>query len=225
MTFAEELAAATAKIDALLVAPPAPAPSEDGMVKMTAADALVKISAELASTTVTKERAEYLKTVLGELSKNFEATSFISIKEIKDPTQLLPKTESIGTIQSLAAAAPDSGFASNMTGVQKAQLIQKLLTDKAELKKSAVTEKLDAIKSMFGLTDADLKDTYDLRWKIGDLIGLVQDAVKLEQLIGEPSEPTPAKKAADAAWPRDMAGAKFDPVTKAYEPSKSAWDD
>lgn len=237
-TFAEQIAAANAKLEALMVAA---APADESTVKLTAAEALVSITDELASETVTKERATYLRSVLGDLAKNFEATSFIALKVLNDPDLIKPVTERIGTIQSLAAAAPDSGFASNLTGIAKAQLIQKLLLDKVELKKSALTDKLEQIKAMFALSDTDMNDSYDMRWKIGDLIGVLQNAIKLEVMINgaptaAPAVPAPAVGAPSpagassagasmfkAAWPRDMAGAKFDPVTKSYAPESPAW--
>jgi hypothetical protein len=244
-TISEQIAAANAKLDALVTAA-VPAPVEQ-TVKLTMPEALVSITDELAKDTVTKERAAYLRSVLGELAKNFEATSFIELKVLNDPDLIKPVTEKIGTIQSLTVASPDSGFASNLTGVAKAQLIQKLLLDKVELKKSALTDKLEQIKSMFALNDADLNDSYDLRWKIGDLIGVLQNAIKLETMIngvpapaattttatGAPQAPAfgggvgagggMTKAAAEPLWPRDMASAKFDPVKKAYEPEPTAW--
>lgn len=241
-TFSEQIAAANAKLEALM----APPPVEEKTVQVTAAEALLSITDELtAEAGVTKDRAAYLRSVLSDLSKNYESKTVIEIKVLNDPMQIKPVTETIGTIQSLATAQPDSSMASNLTGVGKAQLIQKLLVDKIELKKSALTDKMEQIKAMFMLTDADLSDSYDLRWKIGDLLGVLQNAIKLETMInGVPATTAPpapgfapaaappagagaAFKAAETdpapVWPRDMASAKFDPVKKSYEAEPFAW--
>lgn len=235
-TFSEQLAAASTALDAML----APPPPTETMQTMTAAEALAAITTELANTEVTKDRAAYLKSVLGELSKNnFESTSTVELKVLNDPTLIKPTTAT-GSIQALGAATPDSNFASNTSSVQKIALVVKALIDKADLKtrieKSALTAKLDDIKSMFGLTDDDMKNTYDVRWKVGDLIGVLQDAIKLEKLVNGSTTKddttvvvetakaaAPAAPVPEPAWPRDMAGAKFDPVKKAYEPEVSPW--
>lgn len=225
LTLAEQISAANAKLDTIL------APAE--VVKqLTVADALVQISAELAKESVTKERATYLRSVLDEIAKsNFESTTTIPLKVLDDPTQIKPVTESVGgTIQTLGAATPDSGFASNMTGIAKAQLLKKLLSDKVELTKSKLTDKMDQIQSMFSLTDKDMEESYDISWKIGDLIRLLQNSIKLENMVGAGSttksgEEPVAKSATPqpAVWPADMASAKFDPIKKQYEEPALAW--
>lgn len=244
-TLSEQVDAANAKLDALLVAPAAAAAPPAETVEMTAAEALLHITDEL-SKGVTAERATYLKGIVSEISKNnFESTGegAISIKVVNDPMQIKPGTAPIAPIQSLTSATPESNFADNMSAVQKVGLIVKMLTDKEELKariaKSALTDKMAQIKSMFGLTDTDMKDSYDVRWKVGDLISLLQDAIKMENFVSgsstskaEPEVTTAASPASIAStpaprapevWPRDMAIAKFDPVKKAYEPEPNVW--
>jgi hypothetical protein len=230
MTFAEQLADATAKLDTLLASPTPVVAGAETTQKMTAAEALLFITQELASATVTKERGAYLKSVLEELAKNnWEQTSHIELKLLNDPMQIKPVTESIGgTLQTLAAASPESGFASNMSALQKVQAIAMLIVNKEELRKSTLTDKMDSIKSMFGLSEEDLKDSYDVRWKIGDLIGVLQDAIKLENFVGggsaKKNEPTaPVEPTTELVWPHDMASAQFDPVAKAYKKEPLAW--
>lgn len=230
-TLSEQLTETTAKLDALLAAVSgATAATEEK--KLSPAEALTEIAEELGKATITKERAEYLKTVLAEIAKGgWESNSntpAISIKIVNDPMQQKPKTESIGTLQSLATGTPgSSSFTVGGTTAQKAAVIQKMLLEPVELKKSALTDKLGDIKKMFGLSDEDLKNEYDLSWKVGDLIRLLQNAVKLEQLVDGKTDTEKASSKTDeppAVWPRDMAVAKFDAVKKAYEPEKSPWD-
>jgi hypothetical protein len=252
-TLAEQLEAATSKLDALLATPAAATAPTETVQQMTPQEAMLHITDEL-SKGVSKERAEYLKSVVSEIAKNnFESNGegAISIKMVNDPMQIKPGTAPIAPIQSLSSATPESNFADNMSAVQKVALIVKMLTNPAELKeriaKSALTDKMDQIKSMFGLKEADMEDTYDVRWKIGDLIGVLQNAIKLEQFVNggndstaktattpeaQPPVPPPSslgkaeKEApANAVWPRDMAAAKFDPVKKAYEPDKNVWSE
>lgn len=230
-TVTETLSETNAKLEAMLAAS-APSVTEEEKT-LPAEEALQFISAELAKATTTPERKLYLKSLLAELAKNnWESTQPIAIKVVNDPMQQTPKTEPAPTLQGNSTAEPDSNFCSNMSALQKAQTIQKFLLDqpalKLEVKKSALTDKLDQIKKMFGLTDADLKDSYDLSWKVGDLIRLLQNAVKLEELVGDDvtkAEPAKTEKPAEPAalWPRDMAGAKFDPVKKAYDPEPNPW--
>lgn len=240
MNLTEQLDAAQAKLDALLAAMNAPEPAAETTQTVTAAQALGMITEEL-SKDISKERAAYLKSVVEELAKSgFESTTVVEIKVLHDPTQLLPKTEPSPTLQSIAAASPESGFASNMSAVQKVALIQKLLINSAELKKSAISDKLDEIQTLFGLTDDDMEDSYDMSWKIRDLVVLLQNAAKIETVIGgvKKSATTPAPTAApttmskpitkskpetEPVWPRDMASAKFDPVTKSYAPEANDW--
>lgn len=247
-TLSEQVDAANVKLDALLAAPATVAAPTAEPVEMTAAEALLHITDEL-SKGVSTERAIYLKGIVTEIAKNnFEShgEGAMPIKIVNDPTQLKPGTAPIAPVQSLTSATPESNFADNMSAVQKVALIVKMLTDKEELKariaKSALTEKMAQIKSMFGLTDTDMKDSYDVRWKVGDLISLLQDAIKMENFVSgggskddstSKAEPvaTPAAPPASLAstpaapdvWPRDMAIAKFDPVKKAYEPEPNVW--
>lgn len=243
-TLFEQVDAANAKLDALLAAPATVAAPTAEPVEMTAAEALLHITDEL-SKGVSTERATYLKGIVTEIAKNnFEShgEGAMPIKIVNDPTQIKPGTAPIAPVQSLTSATPESNFADNMSAIQKVALIVKMLTDKEELKariaKSALTDKMAQIKSMFGLTDTDMKDSYDVRWKVGDLISLLQDAIKMENFVsggGSTSKAEPAvtpaappaslasTPAAQDVWPRDMAIAKFDPVKKAYEPELNVW--
>jgi hypothetical protein len=225
-TFAEQLEAATAKLDALLV--PAPATVVEETLQLSAVDAVDRITTELTKG-VSQERATYLKSVLADLAKNnWETTSFISIKVLDDPTQIKPETAKIAPLQSLTTGEPDIHFATNLkTTIGKAQLIQKFLSDPTAIKKSKLTDKLDDIYTMFSLTKDDLENSYDLSWKISDLVSALQRAIKLERLVdgggvekSEAAAPAPA-----TVWPRDMAKAEFDPVKKAYVPEASVWND
>ena len=82
---------------------------------------------------------------------------------------------------------------------------------------------LEKIASMFGIVPEPGEDItdYGLRWKVGDMIGALQDAARLENVmasLGGAMGVTAAAKAAKAAtsptgevsWPHDMASAKFD---------------
>lgn len=233
-TVEEQLAAATSTLDALMSAA-TPAPEQ-----LSAVEVVGKIAAELKGE-VTKERAEYLSQVLDALTKNnWEATSFIGIKVINDPMQIKPETASIAPLQTLSTGKPDSLFATNLrtakdeigklTTAKKAELITALLTSQREvLQKSKLTDKLGEIKDLFSLSDDDMNDGYEIRWKVGDLISALLQAIKLENLVegsstSKQDEPAPAATSKnEAAWPNDMAAAKFDPVEKSYKREEPAW--
>lgn len=213
------------------------------------------INEELSKSGITQERAAYLRSVLAEITKalNFEdvaSTPAISIKVINDPDQVKPATansslKTIGdgapnpsnlqdnrktiSITSIESPTPVNNFASSLA---KAEAIQAILVGgPTELKKSKLTDKFDEIKSMFKITEEDLKgDGYNLRWKIGDLISLLQNAIRLEELTGGDVSKEATTKAAKspatkpAAWPRDMASAKFDEKAGVFKNEPGAWE-
>lgn len=222
-TLAETLAAHSAKLSQLTGAP------EQQVQTLKAAEALAEIAKELQRGELTKERADVIVAALAELQKNnWEATSWTPIKEVNDPTQLKPKTERAPTIQQLTTGKPDSHFATNLTTAQKAQLIHKLLTDPQQaIAKGVYSDKLEEMMKMFGLTEDDLDDEYDLRWKVGDLLTQLYRASQLENLVsksapGKAASPE-APVAKSAAWPLDMASAKYDPVAKSYQKPELTW--
>lgn len=228
-TLAEQVAAVTAvsaKLDSLLTATPV-----ETTVELTTAEAVAHISAELAKGGLLEPRAKYLSTVLADVAKvNSEGTNTsIQIKVVNDPLQIKPNTESIATIQTLSTLKPDSHFASNLHSViGKAELIQKLLLDRAAIAKGKVSDKYEEIVKLFGFTEDDLKSECELRWKISDLIGQLQTAARLESLV-EKSEtpvkdaPTETTPTGSPVWPDDMAQAKFDPVAKSYTKPELPW--
>lgn len=238
-TVAEKLSTTKAAIAQLLkaAAPPETTPTEQ---TLPAAEVVASVSAELKGE-VTKERAAYLAGVLEALSKNnWEATSFIPIKELKDPMKIEPQEVSIATLQNLAAGKPDSLFATNLSTAKKAAIIAKLAMSPELIRKSAMTDKLEEIKGMFGLSEDDMDQSYEVRYKVGNLIDALINAIKLENLIGteksEPAEKTTAPEekkpeekkpetVADDVWPADMASAQkqFDPVSKAYKKAELTW--
>lgn len=237
MTLAEQLAATTAKIDGLLVDKSAEESVKPDPEQLTAAELVAKVAAELA-TEPSKERTAYLKGVLEQLAKNnFEITEYQApaMKEVKDPFRREDPTRELKSIEALVAGDAPSvqkgvkKAASEFTGEEKVAIITKLLSNKELLQKSQLTEKFDEICDTFGITESDLKDEYSVRWKIGDLLGALQTAIKVERLVGGASvdkattvkntEALPEKKPetfSEDVWPSDMAAAKVDPVSKAY---------
>lgn len=224
-TISEQVAATNAKLDSLLTTPTV-TPVET-TVELPPANAVVRIAEELAKGEVTKARAEYLSTVLAEIAKvNSEGTNTsISIKIVNDPTQIKPSTESIAGIASLTTLKPDNGFSSNISSVlHKMQLIQKLLNDREALRKGKVSDKLDDIIRIFGLTDDDLQSECELSWKVGDLVRQLQSAARIENLVEKSgSKDDDATPPVAAVWPADMADAKYDPVEKGYEKTELPW--
>lgn len=223
-TLAETLDATEAKLQKLAGSPPT--------TVHKAEDVLNQIAAELKAGKPSKERSEYLAGVLDELRKNnWEATTFARIREINDPMQLKPSTEPAPTIQALTTGTPDGSFSTNVSTALKAQMLQKMIEDPSQLRalnKGEFVDKLDDIMAMFGLTEADLLDEYDMRWKVGSLVTALYNAAKLETLVGKADKPAgdaPAapQPAVEPRWPSDMASAKFDPVKKAYELPPSPW--
>ena len=223
-TLQEQLAVATAKLDSLL---PVEQPKT---VELSPSDAMAKVVDELKKGALTQERALYLSDVLSEIAKvNSEGTNTsIKIKEVNDPDQIKPETAPIATLQTLTTGKPDSQFATNLHQViGKAQLIQKLLLDRVALRKGKLSDKLEEIVKLFGLSDDDMTSECELRWTIGDLVGQLQSAVRLERLVdgdvAKSEAPTPAAAGAPTVWPADMARAEFDPVTKAYKKNTPTW--
>lgn len=220
-----QLAASNAKLDSML-----PSTGADESPKLTAAEIFTQISSELQKGNVSKERAAYHLAVIAEVSKNnFEATSFTPLKVLDDPMRTNPKSESIGTIQSLTTSEPKgSTFASNMTKQEKAAALQKAILDKEAIKKGVYSDKLEDIMSLFRIDPEDLHEEYELRWKVGDLISQLQSAAKLEALVEKSAAPEKqAEKPVEdkpVVWPRDMASAKLDPATNTYSAEKSQWD-
>jgi hypothetical protein len=229
--FADDLKATTAKLDALLAPASTPAPAEE-QLQLSAAEVVARISDEMLAGNCSPERVTYMKSVLDDLAKShWEQTTYHApIKIVDDLTQLKPNTATIAPSQLLSI--PNVPIPSNATHpnlLTKAQLIQKLLNDKAALAvaitKSKLTDKLDEIYKVFGISSDELETEYDLRWKVGDLITQLQSAVKLERLVDGVKKAEETKPVAEPTWPRDMTRAEFDPVAKAYKPETSPWDD
>lgn len=233
-TLPEQIASATAKLDALLPV----APSGDEAKLLTAAEIFEQLSKERKGT-VSKERAAYHAEVLTALAKNnYEATEFRSLPVLNDPMRTNPETASIGTVQSVTTGTPDSLFSTNlraaMSVAQKAALIQKVLTNPDKIQKGAFSDKLDDIVEMFGFSKDDMNQECELRWKISDLVYQLQAAAKLERLVekagtAEKTVTEPAKTpeaqpgVGGDVWPLDMAGADFDAVAKSYKKPELAW--
>lgn len=249
-TLPEQIASATAKLDAFL---PSASPA-DAAQKLTAAEIFEQLGKERKGT-VSKERAAYHTELLATLAKNnYEATSFTPLKVIDDPMRTNPESASIGTVQSLTTGTPDSLFSTNlrtaMSVAQKAALIQKVLTNPDKIQKGVFSDKLDDIVDLFGFTKEDMDQECELRWKISDLVYQLQSAAKLERLVEKASgaekpvvkadektiektavtEPAKTTETPDASklaptdgWPADMAGAVFDPVAKQYKREELPW--
>lgn len=244
-TVAELLAQTNKQLDALLVDKPADS-KEEPEQKLAAADVMAAVAEELKAGSVSKERGEYLRTVLESLAKSsWEGTGNTwkpVIRILNDPMQIKPVTVKGPTIQSMTTGTPDSHWATNQNRVlslkQKAEIIAKMILAPEVIQKGAYSDKLDDLKSFFGISDDDLKEEYDLRWKVGDLVSALQQAVKLEQFVSKaaPAEKTETEKAAaekisteKAAaepfiWPRDMAGAKFDQEKKRFLKDESPFE-
>lgn len=227
-TLQEQLDETKARLNALI----APAVTEEPAAKLEAADILTAVTDELKKGNVSKERAEYLKGVMEALAKNnFEATSFAALPIHKDPDQIVPQVVAIATLQTLAVAKPQTHFSSNLSQAMKAaMLIQKVLVNpelnKELVAKGSYSDKLDDVKDFFGLKDDDLKEEYDLRWKVGDLLSALQQAAKLERFVKEAAEKAEAEAPvtksdsshlAPCVWPNDMAAAEYDTKAKTYK--------
>lgn len=252
-TSLEAITAANAKLDSLLSSTtPEQQPSAAGD-DLSPAAAIKSIAAELEdSKTLTKQRAEYLASVLGDVSKavgdatakgNWEATTpleSISVRVTAATDRRPAPTRTIIDPLNLTSSGKPVGstYAATAVKAEKVAQIANLLVDSDALKKflddgsvakSAASDKLAEILTLFGLDEADLKDTYEVRWKIGDLLQLLQNQIKLERMLavgGTTTEKT--EKAAGAAtgddvWPRDMASAKYDEKKQAYEKEPSRW--
>lgn len=229
-TAAEILAASQSKLDQIL-AETAPKPVEKTLT-LSVPEAAVQVAYELGKSDIGDERRLYLSEVMHEIAKvNSEGTNTsISIKVIDDPMRQKESTERIATIQTLASAKPDSVFATNLHAVigkadletteGKFQLAMALLTDREKLRKSDLTDALDDLQTMFGLTDDDMKNSYDISWRVGDAIRALADAAKVERILKKSDD---RKADAVAAWPADMTSAKFDAVTKSYSKDELPW--
>jgi len=244
-TFAEQIAATNAKLDALIAGPPPPAPPAPEELKLTPAEALATITAELNKSDTTPDRATYLKSVLAEIAKShWEATSFIQLKVLHDPL-LQVATTTVTPVANASTGPAATGFSSNapLTGMAKAQEMQKLIVDRDALKKaiekSRLTDKMAEIKTVFQIADTEMESEYDLRWKIGDIVDMLQKAIKLEQFVGDPmlapvaapyappgtTPPTPTSFTANdkSPWPADMAKAKFDDKEGLFKAELPSW--
>lgn len=246
-TLAEQIAATDAKLD-LMIASGGTAPaSSEPTTEVTVTEALDMINAELQKKdAITKERAAYLRTVLAEITKalNFEDLPALELPftiKVSDPAaDKVHPTTATGTVQNPpvpadilpqqrttmnAANLPPQAVATNFSSnLAKAEAIQKtLLAGPSEIRKSKYSDKLDEIKDMFGITEDDLKgDEYQLRWKLGDLLKILQDAVKLERLTGSVET---EKAAGPQLWPSDMASATFDEKAGVFKNDPGKWAD
>jgi hypothetical protein len=222
-TLTETLTETNARLEALL-GTGGEKPADE---KLPADEVLALIAAEVKAGNVTKARAEYHQQVLATLAKNnFEATEFAKLKELNDPTQIKPKTETISLVQT----KPQTHFASNLSTAMKAELIKRLIGEPAIITKGEYKDKLDDLQGFFGLSDKDMEDSYEISWKVGDLVRALQQAVKLENFVAKSTEKgddgtekSVKSLLGDGVWPADMAGAEFDPVAKAYTRKPSAW--
>lgn len=192
-TLTEELATSNAKLDALLTPEPTPTPAPEPL-ELSTQEVLEKMSAELANP-LSVERGKYLSETLSTLSKgNWEGkNTFIPLPEKSNPDMVKPGTEKIAPIGTLASSAGDTHWSYNLKTVMgKAQLITDVVRTPAKIpefialiEKSALTDSFDDIKSMFGITDEDLKDEYSVRWKIGDAVSALQTAIKVERITAK----------------------------------------
>lgn len=247
-TLAEQIASANAKLTSLLET--ATQPAADDTREVSSAEALQLIGAELATQGISKERRAYLTTALQEITKalSFEdvneplAIKITVIESDADKISPVTATGSASSPESMPKPSVESAnrktldlttigdntavtsFSSNLA---KAEAIQKLLVNKVELRKSKVTDKIDEIKKLFGVTDDDLEgDEYQLRWKIGQLINLLLDAARLEALTGSEiakSSSTSAPETKREVWPADMASAQFDEKAGVFKNDALRW--
>lgn len=166
-----------------------------------------------------------------------------------DPAQQ-KTTEVEGNIQAIAQATGDSAVASNLKQVAKANVealaarITKSAEELAALvkdakgpvadearttieKAGAAAAKLGEVMALFKIDGSKLRDEYDLRWKVSELVSALQQAAKLEEIIDAPAATakteTVEKASTSEAWPRDMAGAKYDEKAGVYKSDDPTW--
>jgi hypothetical protein len=240
-TIKEQLSATVGVIDSLLLSVKK---SDEEPAKMAASEVVTSIAAELAGD-VSDERKKYLQGILEALAKsNFESTSFVSIKVVNDSDQIKPETVNAFTVQSIIAAVKtgDTHWAANLrqaafSSSQKAEIIKHFLMNREDIAKGQFSDKLDQVKSMFGLSDEELRDDCDVRWKVSDLLYQLTQAAKLERMVeggkgtgtveaeksaAPKGEPETKPKVAEV-WPIDMAKAEFDPKAGGYKEEELFW--
>ena len=175
---------------------------------------------------------------LAKASSSYAGGGDSSVKEQNDPAQQ-KTTESEVDAQRVAQASGDSAVASNLALLRKSiedraaalkDAIQKVegpLADEARAlieKAGPATAKLEEVKSLLKIDDSKLRDEYDLRWKISELVCVLQQAAKVEEILSgtEKSEEKSATAKSDA-WPRDMASAGFDQKAGIYKADDPSW--
>jgi hypothetical protein len=171
----------------------------------------------------------------------FESTSSISITVANDPDQQVPTSQD-GSIAAIAAKPSDSAVAENLADVSK-----KVATGAAEIAKmvegqtgeyavavktlvtkaGSATDKLEEVKSLFGIVIKDDDEEWRIRCKVGDLVSMLIQQAALERMIGTAppatkSETTKAAKPA-FAFPADLAAAEFDAATGVFKSAEPRW--
>lgn len=104
------------------------------------------------------------------------------------------------------------------------------------VKKGPAAEKLAEVSRVLSIKiEAGADDNWEVRHKIGCLIGLLSQQAQLERVLeGQTTEITAAEKSAKSAttkaatpaktrWPLDMNSAEFDPKTKRFNPADPVW--
>lgn len=185
--------------------------------------------------------APALKALLDALLKmqSFEGSSVIvlPITTYEDPGQ----QQTTMTAKPLETASPpaDSNFAQNASDMKKAveaaiAKLQKSVEGKAgalpdgvrlAVAKATATEKLAEVTKLFGVAIDPTDDMWEIRSQIGDLVSLLCQQVKLENLLGNGATAA-AKKAAKLEperWPEDMAKAEFDPAGNRFTQKAPHW--
>lgn len=103
------------------------------------------------------------------------------------------------------------------------------------VQKGPASDKLQEISRVLAIKiEAGADDNWEVRHKIGCLIGLLAQQAQLERVLeGEPTTITAAAKAEKkpdapapvekAAWPMDMNGAEYDPKTRRFKSVDPEW--
>jgi len=186
-----------------------------------------------------------LEKVLGAESFEDKTTLTLTIELYTDPWQLKPTSTEV-TPSGLPGTGQGS-FASNEAIVLKSKelgaTVQTAIdslakdlegkTDKglpelreAITKAGPATSKLEQIKDILKLDGA--VDNYDLRWRAGEVIGLLAQFAQVEAILtdvskadAKPTEKKPTTKA--AVWPSNMAAASYDKDHGVFKRDDLTW--
>ena len=86
-------------------------------------------------------------------------------------------------------------------------------------KAGPVTTKLEQLKELLKI-DPDL-DSYDLRWRVSELVGLMSQYAQIEAIVEDVAKS--ARPRAEMVWPSNLANATFDRAKGAFVPESLTW--